>query len=177
MAEDTHYIEQIRLAQNLLRTVRHASYATVNEDGTPHNSPLMLIYNDDLTKLYIGTFSAALHTRNLVRTGNTFAVIYDSFTKSQGGVYITGINAHECQDNELVEALRVHNEARARHGSRPLELQRYQAPKPAQRMYAIDIQRIEIYSSLRSEEGLIISETRMPVDREVLVEGITRPLA
>ena len=46
---------QIELAKKLLQTVRHAAYATVNEDGTPHNSPLMLIYNEDLTKLYVGT--------------------------------------------------------------------------------------------------------------------------
>lgn len=102
------HLAQVKLAQKLLKTVRHAAYATMNEDGTPHNSPLMLIYNEDLTKLYIGSYSESLHVKNLTRSGKAFAVLFDSFTKGQGGVYITGLNAHECEGNELVEALRIH---------------------------------------------------------------------
>ncbi len=161
---------QVELAKKLLETVRHASYATVNEDGTPHNSPLMLIYNEDLTKLYIGTYSESLHTKNLVRTGKTFAVLYDSFTKGQGGVYITGVNAHECEGDELVEALRVHNTFRAKHGSQPIDIGYYQAAKPSQRMYSIDIAKIEVYSALRDENGLMISEARVPVEAKELLE-------
>jgi hypothetical protein len=105
---------QVKLAKNLLRSVRHAAYATINEDGTPHNSPLMLIYNENLAQLYIGSYSDSVHSKNLVRTGKTFAVIYDSFVKGQGGVYIEGVNARECIGDELIEALRVHNMVRAR---------------------------------------------------------------
>jgi hypothetical protein len=165
MTDGAQHLEQIRRARKLLKTVRHASYATVNEDGTPHNSPLMLIYNDDLTKLYIGTFTEALHTKNLVRTGATFVVLYDSFRSGQGGVYITGVNAHECKGDELVEALRVHNATRERYGYPPLDLSYYQKPAPAQRMYSIDIVKIEVYGSLKDEAGLIISEARVPVDQ------------
>ena len=135
MTVDQDYQKQIELAKSLLQTVRHAAYSTVNEDSTPHNSPLMLIYNKALTKLYIGSYSESLHCKNLVRTGNAFAVLFDSFTKGQGGIYITGINAHECEGNELVEALRVHNNTRAKHDSKPIDISYYQAAKPSQRMY------------------------------------------
>jgi len=162
--------QQIELAKKLLRTVRHAAYATVNEDGTPHNSPLMLIYNEDLTKLYIGSHSDSLHVKNMLRTGRAFAVIFDSFVKGQGGVYVTGVNAHECEGDELVEALRVHNAVRARQGSRPIDISFYHTPKPAQRMYSIDIAKIEIYSNNRGPDGLIISEARVPVDPSLLKE-------
>lgn len=161
---------QIELARNLLRTVRHAAYATVNEDGTPHNSPLMLIYNEDITKLYIGSHSESLHTKNLLRTGRTFAVLYDSFTKGQGGVYIAGVNSHECQGDELVEALRVHNAVRARQGSKTIDLSYYQIEGPSQRMYSIDVAKIEIYSVLRGEDGLISSEARVEVGADELLE-------
>ena len=155
--------QQIELAKKLLKTVRHAAYATINEDGTPHNSPLMLIYNEDLTKLYIGSYSESLHSKNLVRTGKAFAVLFDSFTKGQGGVYITGINAHECAGDELAEALRVHNAVRAKHGSQPIDIGYYQTDKPSQRMYSIDIAKIEVYSAIRNESGLITHEVRIEV--------------
>jgi hypothetical protein len=161
---------QIDLAKKLLRTVRHAAYATTNQDGTPHNSPLMLIYNEDLTKLYIGSHSESVHTKNLLRTGRTFAVLYDSFTKGQGGVYITGVNAHECQGDELVEALRVHNAVRVRQGNKPIDLSYYQIEGPSQRMYSIDVAKIEIYSVLRGADGLISSEARVEVAASTLLE-------
>ncbi|HEU5187360.1 MAG TPA: pyridoxamine 5'-phosphate oxidase family protein [Candidatus Saccharimonadales bacterium] len=161
---------QIELAKKLLKTVRHAAYATANEDGTPHNSPLMLIHNEDLTKLYVGSYTESVHSKNFVRTGRAFAVLFDSFTKGQGGVYITGNNAHECEGDELVEALRVHNTFRAKHGSQPIDISYYQQVKPSQRMYSIDIAKIEVYSVIRDGDGLVVSEARVPVEAKVLLE-------
>lgn len=167
-SSDEDHAVQIELAKKLLKTVRHAAYATVNEDGTPHNSPLMLIYNEDLTKLYIGSYSESLHSKNLVRTGKAFVVLYDSFTKGQGGVYVTGINARECEGDELVEALRVHNAVRARHGSQPIDISYYRAGKPSQRMYSLDVAGLEIYSVKRGDNGIIVSEARVKVEPSVL---------
>lgn len=164
--------EQINLARKLLQIVRHAAYSTVNEDGTPHNSPLMLIYNEDLTKLYIGSYSESLHCKNLVRTGRAFAVIFDSFTKGQGGVYITGVNAHECEGDELIEALRVHNLVRAKQGNQAIDISFYQADKPSQRMYSIDIAKIEIYSAIYGENGLITQEARVEVGTRTLLGSV-----
>jgi len=168
MTSDPEQLAQIELARKLLKTVRHAAYATISEDGSPHNSPLMLIYNEDLTKLYIGSYSESLHVKNLVRTGKAFAVLFDSFTKGQGGVYIIGINAHECNGDELVEALRVHNAVRARHKSQPIDISYYQTAKPSQRMYSMDIAKIEIYSIIRGDDGLVVSEARVEVDAREL---------
>jgi hypothetical protein len=167
-----HYSDQIELAKELLKTVRHAAYATINEDGTPHNSPLMLIYNEDLTKLYVGSYTESQHCKNFVRTGRAFAVLFDSFTRGRGGVYITGVNAHECEGDELIEALRVHNAIRTRHGSQPIDLKYYQTVKPSQRMYGIDIAKIEIYSVIRGEDGLVVSEARVEIGANDLLEGI-----
>lgn len=168
---EQHQTEQIELAKKLLKTVRHAAYATINEDGTPHNSPLMLIYNQDLTKLYIGSYSDSLHTKNLIRTGKIFAVIFDSFTKNQGGLYITGTNAQECEGDDLVKALYIHNLVRDRYGSKPIEIGSYQKTKPAQRMYSVDIEKIEHYSVVRSEDGLIVKEARIEVSAKDLLDA------
>jgi 8-oxo-dGTP diphosphatase len=171
-AASPNQADQIELAKKLLKTVRHAAYATINEDGTPHNSPLMLIYNEQLTKLYIGSYTDSVHSKNLIRTGKAFAVVYDSFIKNQGGVYITGSNAKECEGDELIEALRVHNSARARYGSSPLTIDFYQRNKPSQRMYSIDIAKIELYSVVRDGVGLIIKETRVEVFTKDLLTDV-----
>jgi len=160
----TNHAMQIELAKTLLNTVRHAAYATINEDGTPHNSPLMFMCNEGLTKLYIGSYSESVHSKNIVRTGKAFAVLYDSFKKGQGGLYITGENGHECEGDDLVEALRVHNIVRERLGSQPIDIDVYLRSKPSQRMYSIDIVKIEIYNAVRGEDGYIVKETRVPVN-------------
>lgn len=171
MSTATDPNEQIKRAQKLLITMRHAAYATINEDGTPHNSPLALIYNDDLTKLYIGSYSASVHAQNLMRTGRAFAVAFDSQAKGQGGIYITGDHAHDCEGDELVEALRVHNAVRTRHGSDPIDISYYRSTKPSQRMYVIDITKIEVQSVIRHEtSGLIVREGRVPVDAKELLQ-------
>jgi hypothetical protein len=166
---DQVHQSQIELAKNLLKTVRHAAYSTVNDDSTPHNSPLMLIYNEHLSKLYIGSYSESLHVMNLLRTGKAFVALFDSFTKGQGGVYVTGINARECTGGELIEALRVHNTFRAKYGSQPIDISYYQTAKPSQRMYSIDIAKIEIYSVVWGDDGLITRETRVEVDTKELL--------
>jgi Pyridoxamine 5'-phosphate oxidase len=170
-SDDQAHQKQVELAQGLLKTVRHAAYATINEDGTPHNSPLMLIYNEDLTRLYIGSYSDSLHVKNLLRTGKTFAVIFDSFTKDQGGVYITGINPEECTGDNLIEALRVHNVVRTQRGSQPIDIGYYQNDKPSQRMYSIDIAKIEVYSFTRNDSGLINREARIEVSKDSLLKN------
>ncbi len=166
---DIETTTQIELAKKLLKSVRHAAYATVNADGTPHNSPLMLIYNEDLSKLYIGSHSDSLHVKNLLRTGAAYVVIYDSFTKGQGVIYIAGNNGHECKEAELNEALRVHNSVRAKQGSQPIPISFYQRPYPAQRMYCIEVARIEVYSLSRDTEGLIVCEERVVVEAAQLL--------
>jgi hypothetical protein len=169
---DQAFQKQIELAKNLLRTVRHAAYSTVNADNTPHNSPLMLMYNENLSKLYVGSYSESQHCKNLIQTGKAFVVLYDSITKGQGGIYITGSNAHECTDDELIEALRVHNTFRVKHGDQPIDISYYLAAKPSQRMYSIDITKIETYSVVYGDDGLIIREARVKVNAETLLENM-----
>ena len=56
---------------------------------------------------------------------------------------------------ELTEALRVHNSVRERYGNSPIELSFYQFEKPAQRMFSIDIAKIEVYNPERNEDLII----------------------
>lgn len=156
--------------KELLKTIRHIALATVNEDGTPHNTPLFFIYNSDFSKLYFGSHPDSLHCKNIVRTGVGYAVVFDSKEWGQGGLYLTLKNAHEVTAEELSEALKVHNEARARWDKEPLDIDYYQSPNP-QRMYVADITKIERYGVERNEVGLVIKEGRIEISPQELIDG------
>lgn len=161
--------EQIILAKELLKNVRHLALSTVNEDGSPHNSPLLMILSEDLTKLYIGSHESALHSRNLVRTRKAFAVIYDSNVAGKGGLYMTCSHARVCEGEQLVEALRVHNGVRKKQGKDPIDISYYDHKEPGQRMYVMNIDRIEVYVAERGRDGHIAYEERQTVAPKDLV--------
>jgi hypothetical protein len=168
------YKEEIIAIKALLDDVLIASYATVNEDGTPHNTPLMLIHDESFKKVYIGSSLESLHVKNMLRTGNAFIVIYSSSipTKaSKGGIYLKGVNAKECRGEDLKEALRVHNATRAKSGREPIDISYYEDEGSLQRMYSLDVVSFEIYSSIRSNKtGLITKEGRVNIPLEQLEE-------
>jgi len=160
--------EQIGLARELLTSVRHMALATVNEDGSPHNTPLFLIYNDDLSKIYWGSHPDSLHSKNIERTGVGYVVVYDSNTWGKGGLYIKLKKAHCVAGDELPEALRVHNKARARFGSSPLDIEYYQGPE-GQKMYVADVDKIELFVSHIDEDGHVLKEERVEIDAQGLL--------
>ncbi len=162
--------EQIVLAKELLKTVRHGAMATVNEDGTPHNSPMMFMRSDEFSKIYWGSHAESLHTKNSERTGRVYVVLFDSHTKGSGGIYITAGNAHKLEGDELVEGLRAHNQLRSSRGSKPIDLSFYETTE--QNMYAADVEKIEIYTLSRGKDGHISEEVRKQVEPSILLEAI-----
>jgi hypothetical protein len=79
------------------------------------------------------------------------------------------MNARECVGDELIEAVRVLNDVRDRQGSQSIDVSFYQVSAPSQRMYAMDIARLEIYSLQRNEDGIITYETRIEVNADELL--------
>jgi hypothetical protein len=156
--------------RELLNMVRHIALATVNTDGSPHNTPLFFIYNSDYSKMYWGSHPNSLHSKNIERTGQGYAVVYDSKVTGQGGLYLILKNAHEVTKVELPEALKVHNDTRKRWGKDPLALEYYKQPNP-QRMYVADITKIETYAFIQDAEGLVVEETRVETTAEDLLNG------
>lgn len=150
-------------AAYLLQYVRFAAMATVNEDGTPHNTPYFFIIGDDYARLYWGSHEDSLHSKNIVRTGQVFVVLYDSDDPTPGGVYITAQNAHMLKGDELERGLDVHNRRRAKYGKDPIPIEYYLTNENSQRMYAADITNIEVSVSKRDHGGHILSEHRQKI--------------
>jgi len=155
-------------AKDLLKNIRHFALATVNDDGTPHNTPLFCIFNESLNKVYWGSHPDSLHSKNIERTHEGFLVIFDSITSGLGGLYLTLKNAHCVTESELPEALSVHNAKRAQKNKEPLDVSYYQEPN-VQKMWVADVAKIEVYGAARDDKGHIYKEARIEITAQELL--------
>ena len=158
--------EQVGRARELLDTVIHAAMATVNEDGSPHNTPYFFMCNSDLTRLYWGSHPQSMHSRNLARTGQLFVVLYEA--DKRGGLFIRADNARIAEGTELSEALAEHNRRRVLQGKDALRLGYYQGDNP-QRMYIADTKQFWVNGTERGSDGNIIRDIRTEIPRDVLL--------
>ncbi len=159
-------IQRINRAKELLRTARYATMATVNEDDSPHNTPFFLMYDDKLKCIYWGSHPESLHSKNVLRTGQIFVVIYDAFER--GGLYIQAEKGHPLQGIELDEGLRTHNKFRAREGKAALEKSYYSRNNP-QRMWSAEITNFWVNSAERDLNGHMIKDYREDIKAEDLL--------
>lgn len=164
---DQELEQKIKRAKELLTTSRHISIATVNEDGSPHNSPVRLVYDSTLEHIYWGSHPQSLHSKNIVRTGKIFAVLFDRIER--GGLYMRGEDAHELKGEELEEALKIHNEFRVREGSAPLELSYYTGNSP-QRMWGARITNFWVNCADRGPDGHLIKDGRIEITAKDILE-------
>ena len=162
MAETDGKIER---ARELLATVRHAAMATVNEDGSPHNTPYFFMCSADLMHLYWGTHPQSEHSKNVARTGKIFVALYDAYER--GGLFIRATDARIAEGAELDEALAEHNRRRALEGKDPLPVSYYQGASP-QRMYIATTQQFWVNDAERDSNGLVIRDIRREVSRKEL---------
>lgn len=72
----------VKRAKELLATARHATMATVNKDGSPHNTPYYFLYDETLEHLYWASHPESLHSGNVVRSQQIFVVVYDMVERS-----------------------------------------------------------------------------------------------
>ena len=156
---------RIERAKYLLANAANAAMATVNVDGSPHNTPFLFIHDDQLDKVYWGSHPDSLHCQNALRTGQIFVVLYES--NAGGGLYIQADQAHELRGGELTEALIIHNRLRRQAGKAPLEQSYYEGGSP-QRMYSAMPTQFYINSAERDDQGLVVRDTRVEVSVEEL---------
>lgn len=96
------------IERELLKTAKHMALATTNEDGSPHNTPLFYAIDFEMQKIYFASRKTSLHSQNIERTGQGFAVIYDS-NEFTGGVYMKLENMGVVSDENIGQALSVYN--------------------------------------------------------------------
>jgi hypothetical protein len=164
MIEDLQ--NKIKRAKELIFTSRHISIATVNEDGSPHNSPVRFLYDPKLEYVYWGSRPESIHSKNIIRTAKIFCVLFDRI--EQGGVYMRGEKAHMLKDKELEEALKIHNNFRIKEGKEPLELTYYQ--DGPQKMWGAKITNLWVNYAERGPDGHLIKDGRTEITAKDLLE-------
>jgi nitroimidazol reductase NimA-like FMN-containing flavoprotein (pyridoxamine 5'-phosphate oxidase superfamily) len=162
------YTDQLKKVRKLLQTAQFAAMATVNEDGTPHNTPLFFMYDDNFSHIYWGSNQHARHSHNVERTGQAYFVLYDSSIYGNGGLYVATGEAHRLEGAELDEGLAVHNAMRAKHDHKPLQREYYECGEQA--MYRATVLSLEIYTVEKyAGSNLIKGEPRHPVSAIELI--------
>lgn len=161
-------MEDFSSIKDLAQNSRYIVLATVNEDGTPHNSPLFYIPSEKLDKIFMGTHPQSLHARNITRSGEAFGVIFGRVPDGGRGIYLKINNFREVSDDELPNALHTHNNARSKIGKEPIQIEYYKKTSP-QRMYVGDIVEISVNDAVRDDQGRLIQDVRKLIDASQLL--------
>jgi uncharacterized pyridoxamine 5'-phosphate oxidase family protein len=158
--------ERTERAKWLLANIKHAAMATVNADGSPHNTPYFFMASSDLTKIYWGSHPESEHSKNILRTGQLFVVLYEA--NISGGLYIRATNGRIARDNELAEALDRHNQLRGeRYDKYPLAREYYE-DDGEQKMWIADTQQFWVNGSSKDLNSAIVQDYRYEIRRPTL---------
>lgn len=151
--------------KELLKTVRHIAMSTVNEDGTPHNTPLFFAFDESIKRLYFASRPDSLHCINLLRTGVGYAVVYNS-NEFMGGIYLTVDNCRIAADKELGIGLKCYLNRCDEFGIDVLPPEFHL--KSEYRLFMCDVSKIEIYSSEVDASQYLKQETRREISAKEL---------
>jgi hypothetical protein len=159
-------MDQAAQVREILSGVRYASMATVNEDGSPHNSPLVFLYDSNLEYVFWGSHPESQHSRNIVRTGKAFFAVFNT---SQGstGVYIQVGEGHMVEGEELVTALEVHNRFRTKIGKKQIDIAYYLGDSP-QRMWRAKVEKVWVNAYERDANGDLMRDFRVELRKDGL---------
>ena len=160
---------KLKRAKELIHTSKHISLATTNANGSPHNSPVKFYFDEKLENIYWSSNVEALHSQNILRTGQIFAVIFDRI--EFGGVYIKCENGHILDGKELEVGLEITNSIRTNDGQEKISLDYYSAGS-VQKLWSAKITYLWINMPVRDENGRILRDERVELDRNLLLKDI-----
>lgn len=159
-------MESVARVHNLLGAARHAAMATVNADGSPHNSPFFFAYNPELTKIFWRSRSETEHAKNIARAGQLFVVLYVA-SEHANGLYIRAHKGRVAEGAEFDEAVAAFNAARERAGYPQFTANDYEEAAP--KLYAADIQEMWVNGSEQDDQGMVTRDFRVSVTAEELL--------
>ncbi len=157
---------KITRAKELIYTSKHIALATTNRDGSPHNSPVRFFYDEKLERIYWGSNTESLHSQNIMRTGQIYAVLYDRI--EFGGVYIACEGGHVLEGKELEVGLNIVNSLRVKEGEEKIALD-YYTSGGTQKLWSANIAHIWINRAVRDEKGLILRDEKVELEKSDLL--------
>lgn len=140
--------------------------ATVNEDGSPHNSPLVFLYDDNFDHIYWASHPESKHSKNVIRTGQAYFVAFDGVGGGKG-MYVKVDNGQITEGEDLIIALKVHNRFRTNIGKDTLDIAYYTGESP-QRMWRASVKQAWINASERGSYGRLSKDFKIEIPLEEL---------
>jgi general stress protein 26 len=154
-------------AKHLLNSVRNAAMATVNDDGSPHNTPFHYIIDERRESIYWVSSPESQHSKNIVNRKQLFIVIYES--NAPEGLYLEAVDAHELYEKtEIQTGLEVWNAQRTAEGKGSIDVTLVTGESP-QRMYRTKLVRFWVNESQKDGKNHIIRDYRREIKKEELV--------
>jgi hypothetical protein len=150
--------ERLERVRELLTTVRHVAIATVNDDGSPHNSPVFAAVDDQL-RVYWASRTDPQHSRNIARTGQAFIVLFDSIGEG-GGLYLKS-RVRALEPNEVSEGLITFNATRKR--CEKAEVSAEMLNSTSQRLYCAEPEQMWVNLAERDESGCVVRDYRYEI--------------
>lgn len=152
--------DRIARAKKLLKTVQHAAMATVNQDGSPHNTPYFFAHSPNLAQLYWRSSPETQHSQNIARTGRVFVVLYHAAGEGSG-LYITAHNARLAEGNELDQAIAAFNAARQAANKLIVQEAIYKTGHP--KFYVADTTGFWVNGADFDVNGVVSRDYRVPI--------------
>ena len=143
--------------------------ATINADGSPHNTPLFIAFSLDLRFLFWSSNPRSLHSQNLALSPRGYCVLYEP--NAGGGLYLPVHEVHVTAGEELAEGLSAYNLARLASGQKQPLLTPAFDPPNVQRLYRATVESFSVNMSERDAQGHIVRDYR----QVVLAKQLSRP--
>lgn len=151
---------RIARARELLAEIHHVAVATVNDDGSPHNSPVYMAFDRALHG-YWASHPASLHSRNIARDGKVFLAIFDS-RQGHGGLFIEAEADVLSDKAEVAAALATLTLLKERlHGA--MGGPEAYADDAPQRLYRAVPRRLWVNQSEKNVDGVVVRDRRYEI--------------
>jgi len=97
-------------ARKILMSAEFCNLATVCDDGSPWNTPVFFVADED-NNLYWWSSLKAIHSQNILRDGRVFITILDPKATQKDGraVYVQGIGEILKNQKDITEAMLLYN--------------------------------------------------------------------
>ncbi len=152
--------ERIERIQEILRDIHHIAIATVNQDGSPHNTPVFAAFDEQLN-FYWSSHPESEHSKNIARTQQAFIVVFDS-REGHGGLYVQA-TTKECQPGEeMRQGYVLLKKCKEQFYGAMGSLETYQGAH-SQWIYKASPQKVWLNKSGRDEAGAIILDRRYEI--------------
>jgi Pyridoxamine 5''-phosphate oxidase. len=158
--------DRIERVRELLMDIHHVPIATVNEDGTPHNSPVFMAFDEELNG-YWASHPFSVHSQNIAREGNVFIVVFDS-REGHGGLFMEGTAHMLSDDQDIRESLELLQETKEGMYGTMGDISLYTGDSP-QRIYRFKPTTAWVNESERNKDGVIIRDKRVEIPLSSLV--------